>query len=186
MRTTMKKLLIAGLIFASAAVSASDCPDMLKHIKRKLNSQDTVNMCEAYAGKAVLFVNTASQCGFTPQFADLETLYSTFKDDGLVVLGFPSNDFNQEHVDEGKVAEVCQLTYGVNFPMFELTSVRGKNADPLFAKLAQEAGGKVPSWNFNKYLMNKDGSVVTHYGSRVKPLDSDFLEDVASALKSSE
>ncbi len=182
----MKKLLIASLILASAATQGSDCPDVLKYVKRKLNSQETVNMCEAYAGKAVLFVNTASECGFTPQFKDLEKLYSTFKEDGLVVVGFPSNDFKQEHADESKVAEVCQLTYGVNFPMFELTSVRGGNADPLFAKLAEKAGGKEPKWNFNKYLMNRDGSVVKHYGSRVEPLDSDFLKDVAGALQNSE
>lgn len=182
----MKTLLIASLLLTSAATQANDCPDVLKHVKRKLNSQETVNMCEAYAGKAVLFVNTASECGYTPQFKDLEKLYSNFKEDGLVVVGFPSNDFKQEHADESKVAEVCQLTYGVNFPMFELTSVRGKDADPLFAKLAQEAGGKAPKWNFNKYLMNKDGTVVTHYGSRVEPLDSDFLKDVATALNSSD
>lgn len=182
----MKKLLIASLLLSSAAVQAADCPDVLKHVKRKLNSQETVNMCEAYAGKAVLFVNTASQCGYTPQFKDLEKLYSTFKEDGLVVIGFPSNDFKQEHADESQVAEVCQLTYGVNFPMFEPTSVRGKNADPLFVKLAEEAGGKAPKWNFNKYLMNKGGTVIKHYGSRVEPLDSNFLKDVAGALKNSE
>jgi glutathione peroxidase len=180
----MKKFLITSLLLVSAASQASECPDILKHVKRKLNSQETVNMCEAYAGKAVLFVNTASSCGFTPQFTDLETLYSNYKDQGLVVVGFPSNDFKQEHTDESKVAEVCKLEYGVNFPMFELTSVRGKSADPLFARLAQDAGGKEPKWNFNKYLMNKDGTVVTHYGSRTKPLDSDFLKDVAVALKS--
>jgi glutathione peroxidase len=182
----MKKLLAAGLLLVSSASQASECPDVLKHIKRKLNSQETVNMCEAYAGKAVLFVNTASSCGFTPQFEGLEELYTTYKDEGFVVVGFPSNDFKQEHADEGKVAEVCNLEYGVQFPMFELTSVRGKNADPLFAKLADEAGGKSPKWNFNKYLMNRDGSVITHYGSRVKPLDSDFVADVTKALKSTD
>jgi glutathione peroxidase len=111
-------------------------------------------------------------------------LYTQYKDDGLVVVGFPSNDFKQEHADESKVAEVCQLDYGINFPMFELSSVRGNNADPLFAKLAQEAGGKSPQWNFNKYLMNKTGTAVTHYGSSVKPLDSDFIKDVKNALNS--
>lgn len=178
----MKLIVLASLLLASAVTQASECPDVLKYVKRKLNSQETVNMCEAYAGKAVLFVNTASNCGYTPQFEALEELYSTFKDDGLMVVGFPSNDFKQEHADESKVAEVCKLEYGINFPMFELTSVRGKDADPLFAKLAEEAGGKSPKWNFNKYLMNKDGSVITHYGSKVTPLDSDFLVDVATAL----
>ncbi len=111
-------LLIAGTLFSSLA-QANTCPDVLKHMKRKLNSQEVVNMCDAYAGKAVLFVNTASKCGFTPQFEGLEKLYDTFKDDGLVVVGFPSNDFKQEFDDESKTAELCELTYGVNFPMFE-------------------------------------------------------------------
>jgi glutathione peroxidase len=179
----MKKMLIASLLIASFATQANECPDVLKHMKRKLNSQEVVNMCESYAGKAVLFVNTASKCGFTPQFEGLEALYDTYKDDGLVVVGFPSNDFAQEYSDESKTAEVCELTYGVNFPMFEPIKVRGNDADPLYAKLAEETG-KQPKWNFNKYLMNKDGTTITHYGSRVKPEDEDFLQDIASAISS--
>lgn len=183
MEFTMKKLLIALSLLTAASISqAQQCPDLLKHMKRKLNSQEVVNMCEAYAGKAVLFVNTASKCGFTPQFEGLEKLYSTFKDEGLVVVGFPSNSFAQEYSDEGKTAEVCELTYGVNFPMFEPISVRNDDVDPLYAKLT-ELTGKKPSWNFNKYLMSRDGKTVTHYGSRVKPQDEDFLKDVAKALK---
>lgn len=181
----MKKLvLIMGALLASSAftVSAADCPDVLKHMKRKLNSQEVVNMCDAYAGKAVLFVNTASKCGFTPQFEGLEKLYDTFKDEGLVVVGFPSNSFAQEYDDESKTAEICELTYGVNFPMFEPIAVRGDDADPLYAKLAEETG-KQPKWNFNKYLMNKDGTSIVHYGSRVKPDDEDFLADITVALK---
>ncbi len=177
----MKKLIcIATLLAASSAANAS-CPDLLKHMKRKLNSQETVNMCEAYSGKAVLFVNTASKCGFTPQFEGLEALYDNFKDEGLVVVGFPSNDFAQEYSDESKTAEVCELTYGVNFPMFEPISVRGDEADPLYAQLARKTG-KSPKWNFNKYLMSKDGTSVTHYGSRVRPQDEDFINDVKQAL----
>lgn len=180
----MKKsaILIGALIASSFAATADECPDVLKHMKRKLNSQEVVNMCDAYAGKAVLFVNTASKCGFTPQFEGLEALYDTYKDDGLVVVGFPSNDFAQEYSDESKTAELCELTYGVNFPMFEPISVRGDDADPLYAKLAEETG-KQPKWNFNKYLMSKDGTSITHYGSRVKPQDEDFLADIAKALK---
>lgn len=181
----MKKLLLAGLMFTTFASYASDCPDVLKHMKRKLNSQEVVNMCKSYAGKAVLFVNTASKCGFTPQFEGLESLYENYKDEGLVVVGFPSNDFAQEYDDESKTAEVCELTYGVNFPMFEPIKVRGDEADPLYLKLANEAG-KQPKWNFNKYLMNKDGSSIKHYGSRVKPEDEDFLKDIAYALGKSE
>lgn len=182
----MKKLIILSTMLIGASVAqANECPDVLKHMKRKLNSQEVVNMCEAYAGKAVLFVNTASKCGFTPQFEGLEKLYSEYKDDGLVVVGFPSNDFAQEYSDESKTAEVCELTYGVNFPMFEPISVRGKDADPLYAKLAETAG-KSPKWNFNKYLMTRDGSSIKHYGSRVKPEDEEFLQDITKALAKSD
>lgn len=177
----MKKLMTAmTLTFASTAASAADCPDVLKHLKRKLNSQEVVNLCEEYKDKTVLFVNTASKCGFTPQFEGLEALYTNYKDDGFVVLGFPSNDFKQEFADESKTAELCELTYGVNFPMFEPMSVRGDGADPLYAKLAEETG-KQPSWNFNKYLMDKNGNI-THYGSRTRPDDEDFLKDLTDAL----
>jgi glutathione peroxidase len=178
----MKKFITgAALLLASTLVSANECPDVLKHMKRKLNSQEVVNLCEAYSGKAVLFVNTASKCGFTPQFEGLEALYSNYKDQGLVVLGFPSNSFKQEFSDESKTAELCELTYGVNFPMFETIEVRGSDADPLYAKLAEETG-KSPSWNFNKYLVDKSGKVVGHYGSRVKPDDEDFIADINKAL----
>ena len=160
---------------------ANECPSVLKHMKRKLNSQEVVNMCQEYGGKAVLFVNTASKCGFTPQFEGLEALYTEYKDKGLVVVGFPSNSSAQEFSDEGKTAEVCELTYGVNFPMFETISVRNDDADPIYAKLAQMTG-KTPKWNFNKYLMSADGETVKHYGSRVTPDDKDFLSDVSNAL----
>jgi len=173
----MAATLLAGISLAQA----TECPSLLKHMKRKLNSQEVVNMCEAYGGKAVLFVNTASKCGFTPQFEGLENLYSTFKDDGLVVVGFPSNSFAQEYAEEEKTAEVCELTYGVNFPMFETISVRNEDADPIYAKLA-EITGKTPKWNFNKYLMSPDGKTVKHYGSRTKPDDKEFLQDISTVL----
>jgi glutathione peroxidase len=177
----MRRLITAAaIVFVTAAANANQCPDVLKHMKRKLNLQEVVNLCDEYGDKAVLFVNTASKCGFTPQFEGLEALYTNFKDDGFVVLGFPSNDFAQEYADESKTAEVCELTYGVNFPMFEPMSVRGDSADPLYAKLAEQTG-KSPKWNFNKYLMDKNGKV-THYGSRTKPDDEDFLKDITAAI----
>ncbi len=181
MATNLLLLLLASSIAQANSSKASDCPDVLKHMKRKLNSQETVNFCDAYKGKAVLFVNTASKCGFTPQFEGLEKLYSSYKNKGLVVLGFPSNDFAQEYSDETKTAEVCELTYGVNFPMFEPISVRGDDADPLYLQLRRETG-KSPSWNFNKFLMSKTGKIVGHYGSRVKPLDDDFIKDINQAI----
>jgi glutathione peroxidase len=160
---------------------ANDCPDLLKFVKRKLNSQDTVNMCEAYEGKTILFVNTASYCGFTPQFEGLETLYSQYQDKGLVVLGFPSNDFNQEAKSEVKTGQICRLTYGVKFPMFEPMSVRGEDVDPLYRMLANKSG-QAPKWNFFKYLMDKNGNVVNAYASSVTPLDKSLVGDIEKAL----
>jgi len=177
----MKKLLIASLLFCSGVVGAQECPNLLKFMKRKLNSQETVNMCEEYKGKTVLFVNTASYCGFTPQFKGLEQLYADYQDKGLVVLGFPSHDFNQEDQDEGKTAELCQLTYGVQFPMFEAISVRGDDADPLYRMLAKKSG-TTPKWNFYKYLMDKDGSIVDSFASITKPTDKDFIAKVEETL----
>ena len=178
----MKKVISIVLLMALSQFSyASECPDLLKFAKRKLNSQEVVNMCEAYKGKTVLFVNTASKCGFTPQFEGLEVLYSKHKDDGLVILGFPSNDFNQEFGDEKETAELCELTYGVKFPMFESISVRGDNADPLYAMLAKKAGSE-PKWNFYKYLMDKNGKVVDSYSAFTKPDNEDFVADIKAAL----
>lgn len=172
-------LLITAAMLSPFSVSA--CPDALKFVKRKLNSQETVNLCQAYQDKAVLIVNTASFCGFTPQFKGLEALYNEYKDDGLVVLGFPSASFDQEADSEEKTAEVCELTYGVKFPMFETLSVKGDDADPMFRILARDTG-KYPSWNFNKYLISKDGKTVTHYGSRTSPNDANLVNDIKQIL----
>ncbi|WP_026374848.1 glutathione peroxidase [Aestuariibacter salexigens] len=169
------------LLSFHGAASAAQCPDLLKFMKRKLNSQEVVNLCDEYAGKAVLFVNTASKCGFTPQFEGLEALYSEYKDQGLVVLGFPSNDFKQEFDDESKTAELCELTYGVKFPMFETMPVRGDDADPLYRMLA-ERSGTTPKWNFYKYLMDRDGNIINAYSGFTKPDDDDFIEDIQKAL----
>ena len=138
----MKKGLIALCVTAflgSSVAVADECPDLLKFMKRKLNSQETVNLCDEFKGKTLLIVNTASYCGFTPQFEGLEALYSEYKDQDFSVLGFPSHDFNQEDQDEGKTAELCELTYGVKFPMFEATTVKGDDADPLYRKLAEQS-----------------------------------------------
>ena len=139
-------------------------------------------MCQEYKGKTVLFVNTASYCGFTPQFKGLEALYNNYKDQGLVVLGFPSHDFNQEDENEGKTAELCELTYGVKFPMFEAIAVRGNDVDPLYRMLAKKSG-TTPKWNFYKYLMDKNGKIVDTYASTTKPTDEDFIKNVEDALK---
>ncbi|RDV27351.1 glutathione peroxidase [Alteromonas aestuariivivens] len=178
----MKKMILAVTVaLLSAPTFASECPSVLKFVKRKLNSQETVNLCSEYQGKTLLIVNTASYCGFTPQFEGLEAMYEKYKDKNFAVLGFPSHDFNQEAKDEGKTAELCELTYGVKFPMFEPIAVKGDDADPLYRMLS-EATGEEPSWNFNKYLVDKDGNIVKHYGSRVKPTDETLVEDIERSL----
>lgn len=173
---------IVLLALTSVSAQASECPDLLKFVKRKLNSQDTVNLCEAYQGKTILIVNTASYCGFTPQFEGLEALYSQYKDQGLVVLGFPSHDFNQEDKSEVKTGQICRLTYGVKFPMFEALSVKGEEADPLYRMLAKKSG-QAPKWNFHKYLVDKNGLVVNDYASAVKPSDESLVSDIEQAMK---
>lgn len=185
----MKSLIYIKIFFTlvllsitSASANASECPDLLKFVKRKLNSQDTVNMCEAYQGKTILFVNTASYCGFTPQFEGLEALYSKYQEKGLVVLGFPSHDFNQEDKSEVKTGQICRLTYGVKFPMFEAMSVRGEDVDPLYRMLANKTG-QAPKWNFFKYLMDKNGNVINAYASSVKPSNLALVGDIEKALQ---
>jgi glutathione peroxidase len=175
-------VIVALFLTTSVSVNASECPDLLKFVKRKLNSQDTVNMCEAYQGKTILFVNTASYCGFTPQFEGLEALYNKYQDKGFVVLGFPSHDFNQEDKSEVKTGQICRLTYGVKFPMFEAMSVKGDDADPLYRMLANQSG-QAPKWNFFKYLMDKNGNVINAYASSVKPSDKALVDDIEKALQ---
>lgn len=127
-----------------------------------------------FANKVILIVNTASKCGFTPQFEGLETLYSELQDQGLVVLGFPCNQFgNQDPGSNGEIEEFCQLNYGVSFPMFSRVDVNGPKAHPLFRYLKKEAKGLLGSeaikWNFTKFLINKNGDVVKRYASADLP-----------------
>jgi glutathione peroxidase len=140
-----------------------------------------VPLCQ-YAGKVILVVNTASYCGFTSQYDGLEKLYERLKDKGLVVLGFPSNDFGeQEPGSEKEIADFCRLTYGVQFPMMGKTTVRGRDANPFYVKLAEVTGSR-PKWNFHKYLINRDGSKVVAYTSFTKPDDRDLLKKIDEFL----
>ena len=177
--------LICALIGLASSAMAADvleqCTEILDYEHRQLAASKTIHLCEAYSGKVVLVVNTASPCGFTGQFEGLETLYETYGDQGLVILGFPSDDFNQEHSDEEKTAQVCQLNYGVSFPMFATSSVRGSNANALFKRLAEKT--KAPKWNFNKYLIGRDGMTVTHFGSMAKPLGGTLEKAIVEALQ---
>ena len=140
---------------------------------RTITGQDQA--LAAYAGSVVLVVNTASKCGFTPQFAGLEKLYADLKDQGFVVLGFPCGQFaNQELDSDAETAEFCQLNYGVTFPMFAKIDVNGKDAHPLYSWLRTEKGGILGDaikWNFTKFLVNRDGQVVKRYAPNVTPAD---------------
>jgi glutathione peroxidase len=149
------------------SAAAFACPEYMKGEYRKLHSKDAVDICELMENKPVLVVNTASHCGFTSQFKELEALHKKYKDKGLVVVGFASDDFKQEDADEEKAAEICYLNYGVTFTMLSPTHVTGEKANTLFKAL--NAQTQEPKWNFNKYLVGKDGKVVEHFGSMTKP-----------------
>ncbi len=152
---------------AQPAANAPACPALLDHKVPRLQDEKPQHLCQ-YAGKVLLVVNTASYCGFTSQYEGLEKLNAKYAAQGLVVMGFPSNDFKQEDADSKKIADLCFNTYGVKFPMFTTTPVRGKEAHPLFAQLAK-ATGEQPSWNFNKYLVGRDGKPIAHNGSMTGP-----------------
>ena len=138
---------------------------------------------ERYRGQVMLIVNTASKCGFTPQFEGLETLYKKYKDEGFAVLGFPSNQFKQELETAGEAAENCRLAYGVTFPMHELVKVNGKDAHPVFDYVTSHSKGilgKSVKWNFTKFLVNREGEVVARFGSTDKP--SNFEDEIQKVL----
>lgn len=164
-----------------AASPAPACPDFLNQKYRQLHSENTVNLCATYSGKAMLLVNTASYCGFTKQFGGLEALYQKYKDEGLEIVGFASNDFNQEAKDEEKSAGICFKNYGVTFTMLAPTQVKGSDANPTFRHLS--ANSEAPSWNFTKYLISQQGEKITRFSSNVQPLDSDLETAVVDALK---
>ncbi len=162
--------------------AAVACPALLNHTVPRLQDDKPQSLCQ-HAGKVLLVVNTASYCGFTSQFEGLEALNAKYGPRGLVVLGFPSNDFRQEDADAKKTAEVCFNTYGVKFPMFATTAVRGGDAHPLFRQLAQ-ATGQPPSWNFNKYLVGRDGKPIAHFGSTTAPTSGAINIAIEKALAS--
>ena len=162
------------------SINALACNDLLDTEMRVLDSSETVNLC-TFEEKVILVVNVASRCGYTYQYATLQKLYEEYKDEDFVILGVPSRDFMQEYSNEEDVAEFCSTEYGVNFPMFATAKVRGKKAHPFYKKLADESGIS-PKWNFNKYLISRDGSVVSTYGSSVKPDSVELTSDIEKLL----
>ncbi|GAA4359441.1 glutathione peroxidase [Variovorax defluvii] len=165
---------------SAGSTGSASCPPILQHTFPRLQDEKPQALCQ-YAGKVVLVVNTASFCGFTPQYKGLEALDGKYRSRGLVVLGFPSNDFSQETGTNKEIAEFCESTFGVKFPMFAKSSVRGADANPLFKELAQ-ASGTTPKWNFYKYLISREGKVVESYSSMTSPDDRGFVRDVEKQL----
>ncbi len=157
------------------------CQPILSHRIRPLMGPDEKPLCAEHAGKVLLVVNTASKCGFTPQFEALETLHQRYKSRGFEVLGFPSDDFRQELDSEEAVAQFCELNYGVSFPMFQKIHVTADNPHPLYRDLAT-ASGTYPRWNFNKYLIDRQGRVIAHYDSSELPLGQKMTQAVEALL----
>lgn len=157
------------------------CPPLLAHRFPRLQDEAPQDLCQ-YAGKVLLVVNTASYCGFTRQYEGLEALHAKYAARGLVVMGFPSNDFGQQEPgDARQIAELCFNTYGVKFPMFDKTAVKGKDANPLYRQL-QQATGVAPRWNFHKYLVGRDGKVIDQYNSLIEPTGRTLTRAVEAAL----
>ena len=175
---------LAGLALCpcvSMPALAADTP-LLDRNYRPLAGKEAVNLKRSYGGKVLLLVNTASKCGYTPQYEGLEALHQQLSGRGFAVLGFPSNDFKgQEPGSEAQIQEFCTLTYGVKFPMFEKVSVVGENATPLYKAMAQ-ATGTAPGWNFHKYLISRDGRVVAQFPSKTKPDDPALVAAIEREL----
>jgi glutathione peroxidase len=176
-------VVVACALFVSApaaAATAATCPALLQHTFPRLQDEKPQNLCQ-YSGKVLLVVNTASFCGFTPQYEGLEKLHARYRDRGLVVLGFPSNDFAQETGSNKDIADFCENTFGVKFPMFGKSAVRGRDANALFRELAAQTG-RAPLWNFHKYLIGRDGKVVANYSSLTRPDDAALLRTLEQQL----
>ena len=165
---------------ADAPAAAAACPANLQYTFPRLQDEKPQSLCQ-YAGKVVLVVNTASFCGFTPQYKGLEALHAKYQARGLVVLGFPSNDFSQEPSANAQIADFCENTFGVKFPMFGKTTVSGANAAPLYKQLAAQ-GGAAPAWNFHKYLLARDGHLVASYPSQTEPDDPRLVKELEKQL----
>jgi glutathione peroxidase len=181
----IKSAVLSALLFSLAtpvfSQTPASCPAILKQQFNRLQDDVPQDLCK-YAGQVVLVVNTASYCGFTSQYQGLEELFAKYQPKGLVVLGFPSNDFGgQEPGNSKQIADFCFNTYGVKFPMFAKSSVVGKNANPMHAALAKITG-TTPKWNFYKYLIDRNGKVIGSYSSLVAPSDKALAGDIEKAL----
>ena len=170
------------ITWTAPAAATEGCPEALNFVKRTLVGDKEVDLCKEYLGMVVLVVNTASKCGFTPQFEGLEALYRKYRERGLVVLGFPSNDFGgQEPGTAQQIQEFCKNTYAVEFPMFEKTSAAERNADPLYKTLGR-LSGEFPQWNFHKYLIGRDGKLIASFRSAEDPQGATVIQQIEKVL----
>lgn len=172
-------LLMFSFLFGSSVQADPRPEQLLDHQLRRLHTDEVVDLKDRYQGQPLLFVNTASHCGFTGQFEGLEALHQRYKDRGLIVAGFPSNSFRQEADDEAETARVCFFNFGVTFDMFAPINVRGDEAHPIFAELARQT--RAPRWNFYKYLIDQEGRVVEVFPSTTRP-DSAAVRRAIEAL----
>ena len=177
---TSAALCFALLALMSAPAVNAACPSLLDRKMETLTGEEA-SLCQ-YTGKVLLVVNTASRCGYTPQYEGLEKLYRRYKTQGLVVLGFPSNDFGgQEPGSASDIARFCEQNYGVSFPMFAKTTVRAGAANPFYERLAN-ASGSAPQWNFHKYLIDRRAAKVIPFGTKVAPQDRQLVGEIERLL----
>ena len=177
----LRFLLGLPLLLGGFTAQASDCSPLLEGSLPALRGKQPIDLCR-FAGKPLLVVNTASQCGFTGQFEGLEALYQRYKDQGLEILGVPSDDFHQEADDSEETASVCYVNYGVTFTMAAAQKVTGPEAIPLFRRLAAQSGP--PRWNFYKYVVDRQGKVLASFSSMTTPDDAKLISAVEKAITS--
>ncbi len=181
-RLTLVSVVLLGLTTQNVfADNDKSCPNFLNQKFKVLHSSKTINLCTLYSENPLLIVNTASHCGFTKQFKPLDALYKKYKDQGFKVIGFASNDFNQEAKTEEEAADICYKNYGVTFTMLAPTNVKGDEANSVFTYIAKQSG-KQPDWNFNKYLVSADGQSVQHFSKESQPLGGEIERLVMDQL----
>ena len=170
------------LLVCAGSVWAADCPPLLEGSLPKLRAKESIDLCERFAGKPLLIVKTASFCGFAPQFKGLEVLNKRFHEQGLELIGVPSDDFKQEAKDGEETAKVCYVNYGVTFTMIDPQKVRGDDATHMFKVLAEQSSA--PKWNFYKYVVDRKGNVIANFSSLTKPDDPELIEAINKAIAS--
>ena len=174
---------LLSILFLILFMSNADSTDKVFHdFTIESISGETINLSD-YKSKVVLLVNTASKCGFTPQYSGLQKIYDKYKNDGLVVLGVPTNDFNQELSKESDVKEFCEIRFGVEFPMSSIQPIRGENAHPIYKWIQANVSviGQ-PRWNFHKYLIGKDGKIINWFSSMTSPTSEGLVNQIETAL----